>query len=606
MKRLGSVALAILALALGAFNLSAQAAPDFSLNLIHINDTHSHFDPSTVKLSLDLGPGLGEKPVYVQMGGFPEVAAAIGKLRAEDGNSVVVHAGDFFQGTLYFTKYQGDADVAFWNLVGLDAATLGNHEFDKGVPLLKDHFLSKVRFPVVSCNIDFSGEPALKGLVPPPFIVKVIGGQKIGFIGATTTETPSISSPGPTIKFLDPVAPVQKAIDLLHREGVYKIILLSHLGYPADLDLAAKVSGLSVIVGGHTHTLLGDWNSIGLHGSGPYPSLVTDKSGAKVLVLQAWSWARVLGDIELRFDGRGHVVSWTAKPVAVVGNTSFRIYDLPNPAGELKRVQFVKAASGLEISEFDGKAYAPVAGELKAFYEKDFDRLEKALAANPEIALTAPDPRAAKLAAGYAAGVRQLQHEVATQAGEDLARGLNTGPGPIIADAMRLKTDAQIAITNAGGVRTDVLQGPLTVAQVYEIIPFGDTLVTMKLSGAQVISTLEDAVDFALANYGHSFPQNPLTYVSGIHFDVNPNNAKGSRVSDVQVLTSDGSYAPLESAATYTVCVNDFIAAGGDKYTALKSGSDAIDTGFIDAEVLLAYTKDKVLMNDKPRIRIVE
>lgn len=605
MKRIRILTLMVLVLALGAFSVSAQSTSDFSLNVIHVNDTHSHFDPATTKLMLDLGGSLNVKPVYVKMGGFPELAAVINRLRAENPNSVVIHAGDFFQGTLYFTKYQGAADIAFWNMVGLDAATLGNHEFDKGVPLLR-HFLTSINFPIVSTNIDFSHEPTLAGIAPAPFLIKKVGGHEVAFIGATTTETEYISSPGPTIRFLDPVAPVQRTIDLLHSKGVNTIILISHLGYPADIDLVRKVSGLSLIVGAHTHTLLGNWSAIGLHALGPYPTVVTDKSGVRVPIVQAWSYGNEVGDLKVEFDNSGHAVSWTGKPVVVVGDKWFRIYDLPNPAGELKRVQFVETNDGLQVDEYNGKSYQPVSGALKAMYTADFDKLKTALARQPEVALTSGDPKAAALAAHYAAGVKQLEAEVATQAGEDLMRGLNSGPGPLIADAMRLKTNAQIAITNSGGVRTNVLEGPLTVAQVYEILPFGDTLVTMKLTGAEVVSTLDDAVDFALANYGTDFPQNPLTYVSGVTFDVNPTQAKGSRVSNVEVLQSDGSYKPLDPAVTYSVCVNNYIAAGGDKYTTLKSGADAIDTGFGDAAVFLDYAKGKVLMNDAPRIHIVK
>ncbi|HTX71387.1 MAG TPA: 5'-nucleotidase C-terminal domain-containing protein [Rectinemataceae bacterium] len=604
MKRISALLLTLLFLACGAMSLGAQTGPAFTLTLIHVNDTHSHFDPATVKLTLDLDGSLTSKAVYVQMGGFPAVADVIARLRAEDKNSLVIHAGDFFQGTLYFTKYMGDADVAFWNSVGLDVATLGNHEFDKGVPLLRDHFLTKINFPVVSTNVDFSKEPALSTIAPAPYLIKVVGGRKIGFVGATTTDTPSISSPGPTIRFLDPAVPLQKAIDILHRKGVSAVILISHLGYAEDLDLVGKLTGLSAVVGGHSHTLLGDWKAVGLGGMGPYPTVVKDKSGAAVPVVQSWEWAKIVGDITLDFDKSGHVISWKTKPVAVVGDSWFRVYDLPNPAGELKRVQFVKSAAGLEVDIYDGKSYQPASDELRTFYQADFDKLSAALAAQPALALSGGDPKAATLAAGYAAGVKQLQTQVATQAGEDMKRGLNTGPGPIIADSMRLKTGTQIAITNAGGVRTDVLQGPLTVAQVYEIIPFGDTLVTMKLTGAQVVSTFEDAVDFGLANYGSSFPQNPLTYVSGVTFTVSPSQAKGSRVTNVQVLQADGSYKPLDPSATYFVCVNNFIAAGGDKYATLKAGKDAIDTGFMDADVLLEYSKDLVLKNDETRITI--
>lgn len=606
MRRFGALSLMILVLLLGAFSLGAQDAQDFSLTLIHVNDTHSHFDPATVKLTLDLGEGLNAKPVYVHMGGFPEIADVIGRLRAEDPNSLVIHAGDFFQGTLYFTKYLGKADVDFWNLVGLDAATLGNHEFDKGVPVLRDNLLAAAKFPIVTSNVYFGGEPSLGTLAPAPYLIKTVGGRKIGIIGATTPETPYISNPGSTISFLDPIAPVQNAVDDLHAKGVTTIILVSHLGYAEDLDLVSKVSGLSVVIGGHSHTLLGDWKADGLGSLGPYPTLATDPSGAKVLVVQSWEWGKVVGDIKVDFAKDGRIDSWTAQPVAVVGNDWFRVYDLPNPAGEPKRVQFSDTAAGLSIAEFNGKDFVPVSGDLAAFYRGDYDRLTAALASHPEIALSGGDPAAKALVEGYAAGVKQLQTQVATQVGADMKRGLNTGPGPIIADTMRLKTGAQIAITNAGGVRTDLIQGPLTVAQVYEIIPFGDTLVTMKLSGAQVVSTLEDAVDFALTNYGPHFPQNPLTYVSGITFNVNPDKAKGGRVGDARVLQADGSYAAIDPSATYAVCVNNFIAAGGDKYTTLKSGKDAIDTGFIDAEVLLDWAKDKVLMPTEERIRIVK
>ncbi len=86
---------------------------------------------------------------------------------------------------------------------------------------------------------------------------------------------------------------------------------------------------------------------------------------------------------------------------------------------------------------------------------------------------------------------------------------------------------------------------------------------------------------------------------------MNPDKAKGERIGDAKVLQADGSYAAIDPAATYAVCVNNFIAAGGDKYTTLKSGKDAVDTGFIDAEVLLDWAKDKVLMPTEQRITIV-
>jgi 5'-nucleotidase / UDP-sugar diphosphatase len=168
----------VLALA-ATLSLGAQAKASYTLSLIHINDTHSKFEPSMTKLTLDIDESLKAKPVYLGLGGF-------------------------FQGTHKFIRYGGEADVAMWNLIKPDIAVLGNHEFDKGPQSQKDVFLSKIAFPVVDANVDMREEPALKGAAPAAYKVLSIGGQKIGVIGATTTETPFISSPG---KYVAPTAP---------------------------------------------------------------------------------------------------------------------------------------------------------------------------------------------------------------------------------------------------------------------------------------------------------------------------------------------------------------------------------------------------------------
>jgi 5'-nucleotidase / UDP-sugar diphosphatase len=580
------------------------AAQDFTLTILHVNDTHSKFEPSQAKLTLDLDEQLKAKPVYVELGGFPQAADVINRLRAKEPNPVLVHAGDFVQGSLYFTKYNGVADLLFWNRMKPTAATLGNHEFDKGVPFLLNTWLGQTRFSLVDATVDFSGDPDLAGIAPRPFVVKDVGGQKIGFVGATTPETPFISKPGPTIAFQDPAGPVQKAVDELTRQGVDKIILVSHLGYQADLDLAARTAGIDVIVGGHSHTLLGDWKAVGLGAKHPYPTVAKDKAGDTTLVVQAWEWAKVVGDLKVTFDAGGKVTAWAGAPVAVVGGSWFRIYDLPDPKGEAKRVQFVKGESGVEVKEYDGKAYVAVADGLKAHYLAAYAKLDGALARQPNLVRSAGDPGVNGMLAEFKAGVRELQGTVAAQVGEDMKRTLNQGPGPVIADGMRAKTGAQIAITNAGGIRTDLVQGPLTVAQVYEVIPFGDTLVLLKMKGAEVVSALEDGVDFGLQRDAKASPGSPLVYVSGITFDVDPAKPKGSRVANAKV--QDGAATrPLDAAATYTVVVGSFIANGGDLNATLKAMPGKMDTGMVDAEALLDYVKGKTLRNAEARIHVL-
>lgn len=589
----------------GAGILSAQTAPDYTLTILHVNDTHSKFEPTQTKLTMDLDDQLKAKAVYVELGGYAQAADVINRLRAKETNPVLLHGGDFVQGSLYFTKYEGVADLLFWNSMKPTAATMGNHEFDKGVPFLFNTWLGQTRFPVVTSNVDFSQDPDLKFLARKPYIVKEVGGQKIGFVGATTTETPFISSPGKNLSFSDPIASVQKSVDELTSQGVNKIIVISHLGYDADKTLAAQTKGVDVIIGGHSHTLLGDWKAVGLGDKNPYPTIAKNLAGDTVLIAQAWEWAKVVGDLKVDFDAQGKVVSQVGAPVAVVGSSWFRVYDLPNAKGEPKRVQFVKGASGVEVKEYDGKNYVAVADDLKALYLGGFAKLEAALAKQPALALTAGDPDAKSLVKDFQAGVKELQATVASQVGEEMKRGLNMGPGPVIADAMRAKTGAQIALSNTGGIRTDLMQGPLTVAQVYEVIPFGNTLVTMKMTGANVVKAIEDGIDFSLGKMGKELPANPLIYVSGIKFDADIAKPNGSRVSNAQVL--DGSaYKALDPAATYSVVVNNFMAVGGDLYHTLKATPGQMDTGYIDAEALLDYVKGQTLKNVEPRINVVK
>ena len=481
MKRTRLVTTALTFLLAGG--LGAQAAPDFTLTILHVNDTHSKFEPTQTKLVMDLDDQLKAKPVYVELGGYPQAADIIKKLRAQAVNPVLVHGGDFVQGSLYFTKYEGVADLLFWNSVKPTVATMGNHEFDRGVPFLMNNWLGQTRFNLVTSNVDFSKDPDLAGIAPKPYVVKEVGGQKVGFIGATTGETPFISSPGKNLVFTNPIASVQKAVDELSQQGVTKVVLVSHLGYEVDKALAAQVAGVDVIVGGHTHTLLGNWKAVGLGDKNPYPTVVKDKAGDTTLIVQAWEWAKVVGDLKVDFDASGKVASWTGTPQAVVGNSWFRVYDVPNPKGELKRVQFVKAGDAVEVKEYDGKAYAAVPDDLKAFYLGVYAKMDAALGRQPALALTGGDKGTKALVADFQAGVKELQATVASQVGEDMKRGLNSGPGPVIADSMRAKTGAQIALCNSGGIRTDLVQGPLTVAQVYEVIPFGNTLVLLTMKG---------------------------------------------------------------------------------------------------------------------------
>ena len=175
----------------------------FFLSVMHLNDAHSHLAPLE-----DQSLILGGLKTYVPMGGFARIRTRVEEIRSRGGHSLLLHAGDAVQGTLYFTRYHGDADMAALNLLGVDAMAVGNHEFDKG-PELPARLADEADFPLLGANIDISGEPRLQGKIIP-YVIKTLGDERVGIIGLITPETATMSSPGPTVRFDDVAATAGK------------------------------------------------------------------------------------------------------------------------------------------------------------------------------------------------------------------------------------------------------------------------------------------------------------------------------------------------------------------------------------------------------------
>ena len=258
--------------ALAALSLDAQ-----NLTILHLNDTHSHVDPERS----------GE---YKGLGGVVEQAAYIDSVRKADGkrNVLLLHAGDFSQGTSYFTELGGDIEIDLLNAAGYDVVTLGNHEFDNGIAELSRR-LKNLRNDVVCANYDFTGT-LLEGLVQPYTIVKKAG-KKIGIIGLLTDISSVVDADiAKVLQYQDPVAVTSKYADYLKNEkGCDMVICLSHLGYGEDKDLASQVRNVDLIVGGHTHTLLHK------------KQLVKNPDGEDVVVVQNWKWGLNMGHLTIDF-----------------------------------------------------------------------------------------------------------------------------------------------------------------------------------------------------------------------------------------------------------------------------------------------------------------
>ncbi|KAJ1673296.1 hypothetical protein EV182_005513, partial [Spiromyces aspiralis] len=207
---------------------------------------------------------------------------------------------------MFFRFHKDNATVQTMNMMGYDAMTLGNHEFDKG-PSLVATFIPKLNFPVVSSNIDAQGIPDLHKWLQPYVI---IDRHNIAIIGIITTDLPTLSPIGPNIKLLDPVPVLNSLITELKGQGINRIIVLSHSGYFEDVKIAEQLHpGISLIIGGHSHTYLSpEVKPEQRKGDvGQYPTIITNHRDPtwKTYIVQAKVWGEYLGYLDLVFDTNG-------------------------------------------------------------------------------------------------------------------------------------------------------------------------------------------------------------------------------------------------------------------------------------------------------------
>ncbi len=326
---------AILALSAGA------AMADFSLTILHTNDFHARFEPIS---RFDSGCGEENNLEGKCFGGSARMMTAVDTAKARTDNWLLVDGGDQFQGSLFYTYYKGAAAAEMMNKMGYDAMTVGNHEFDDGPEVLRD-FVNATKFPILMSNADISGEPLLSGAVQKSTIIAK-GGERIGLIGLTPQDTDELASPGPNVVFSDPVAAVQAEVDKLTQAGVNKIIVLSHSGYVVDQRVAEGTTGVDVIVGGHSNSLLSNVNDRAV---GPYPTMVGETA-----VVQAYAYGKYLGELKVVFDDEGVIVSATGEPilldrfVAEDGDTKARVTELAVPLDEIRNKVVAEAAAPIE------------------------------------------------------------------------------------------------------------------------------------------------------------------------------------------------------------------------------------------------------------------
>jgi 5'-nucleotidase/UDP-sugar diphosphatase len=489
-----AITIGIVAALLG-FSL-AQAQPD-TLTILHINDTHSHLLPYGPK------DAAGDWT----WGGMARIATLAGMNKMTEPNVMLLHAGDVFVGDFMFQKYVGVAELEIMKGMGYDAMAVGNHEFDLYPSTLK-YVLNEAGFPtegfpLLCANLDISGDPEV-GYFVQPYTIKEYGDVKVGIFGLLTDLTNQIANPSPVI-VLPPLSVAQDWVDSLRLgHECDLVIMLSHLGFDYDQLVASSVSGIDVIVGGHSHTVLDTPIQIG-----------------STLILQAGEFGRYMGKLKL-------IVNGSASPKPLNGNALLR-----------------QTAEKAAIQSWSYQLL-PVDSSVPA--EPTTEALVANLAAGVEL-----DPR-------FGPVYTDVIAQASTQLDKPLGQGLckDNAMGNLISDAFRDLTGTDIAIQPQGFISQTIYQGDVKGADIFQAVPYGfdETsglglkLVTFETDGMSLLSGLEFAV------YNLPVVEDFFLHGSNFSYAYDLSNPPGSRV-DYSSVTVGG--MPLNPSATYSATVPDAV-----------------------------------------------
>ncbi|WP_379066886.1 5'-nucleotidase C-terminal domain-containing protein [Mesorhizobium sp. UC74_2] len=439
MKKI-AVATALSASALGMS--TGMSFADYTLNILHINDWHSRIESNN---KYESTCSAEEETKGECFGGAARLVTAIAaeRKKLEGQNVLLLNGGDNFQGSLFYTTYKGRTEAEFLNQMKFDAMTVGNHEFDDGEDALAP-FLDVIRFPVLSANVKASAAAKVGDRIKPSVVIE-LGGQKIGIIGAVTNDTPDLATPGPNITIEDDVKTITAEVEKLKGQGVNKIIALTHVGYPRDKEMIARIPGIDVVVGGHSHSLLSNTDP---KAEGPYPTMIDNPDGYKVPVTQAASYSKLLGEFKVVFDDNGVVKEASGNPIPLDKSVT------PDPQ-VLARIKEL----GAPIEELKAKQV----GETTA----------------------------------------------AIDGSRESCRTRECAMGNLVSDAVLDRVKGQgveIVFTNGGGLRASIDQGKVSMGEVLTVLPFQNTVATFKILGKTVVGALEHGVSGVEEGKGQ-FPQ---------------------------------------------------------------------------------------------------
>jgi len=514
--------------------LLLPAVTCWHLNLLHVNDIHSRMEETNKYSSKCRDKDRVKGKCY---GGLARMYTAVEDIKHNEDNVLWLNAGDFYQGTVWYTQFKWSLVSQFNNLLNFSALTLGNHEFDDRLEGIEP-FLKTQTSPVVVTNLNSSMVPQLKGLYQPSIIIEV-GSRRVGIVGYLTPSTVYSSRPPPGLIINDEIEALKKEVEKLHNDGVDIIVALGHSGYVKDVEIAERVPNVDIVVGAHSHDFLFTVSDKNRNPSnnpirGPYPTVVQNIAGHRTLVVQAFAFTKYLGKIRVEFDDFGVVNHWLGMPILLDKN--------------------------IKKNEKILQALEPWKNEMNVLIKK-------------------------------VVGITTVYLEK--------GRDKETNLGTLATEAMvwsyrnKIKEDGtkyRLAMINSGGLRANAISGNLTLEDLLEILPFESTFDTVTISGKCLKETFEHSVSTFNSlgqNYNGRFLQ-----VGGFQLVFDVRNPVGQRLELAKFLSEDG-YKDIEDEDYYDVITNSYIAAGGDGYTCCSEQKLKHQIGPLDTDVIKEYLELK-------------
>ncbi|WP_198780593.1 bifunctional metallophosphatase/5'-nucleotidase [Shewanella putrefaciens] len=528
----------------------------YRLSLAHINDTHSNFEPSRVQFTLNVGHKTLD--VTSHSGGYARLGYHIAKAREHATQRNIpflfLHGGDSFQGTLYFSHFKGKANAHLLNLLAPDAMVIGNHDIDEGNARLAD-FARQIDFPLLAGNMDLSQEDVNKlgclRTVPnilafdeksqlATYLLKPFYDTKIAIIGITLDQMKEIARPDPDTHFVDAISTTARTVAHLQAKGIKHIIVLSHLGLDQDKRLAEQVSGISLIVGGHTHTLQGDFRALGLSNL-PYGEVINGTP-----IVHAGKYAEVVGLAEIEFDTEGRAINLS-------GGNYFMLDQhfilSANTAVDDQDYQAVRQQLSQHPNIFWDDADTDITGIIRDIYKPAIAEME-----NQVLALVPKNLVHTRLPS------KALPH------GSEIAPWVSRS---MFQEAKIEDPRVHFALHNAGGVRQSVAQGQLTLADVMgQLLPFELPLVKYEIQGQFLYQALESAINAATNNSVRGTGAGSFPYTYGLRYYYDGRRPLGERLFKLEMMQQDGLslWYPVEPESLYIGVSTSYTAAGKEGY----------------------------------------